>query len=112
MTEFASQPAIGFVDGKALKLGPAGIDIAYQRLGNPDAPPVLLVMGVAAQLIHWPDAFCQALADRGLQVIRFDNRDSGLSSHKTDAPPPDLPAALTGDFSSVSYTLSDMAADA
>jgi pimeloyl-ACP methyl ester carboxylesterase len=47
-----------------------------------------------------------------LHVIRFDNRDSGLSTHLTDAPPPNLPAALAGDLSSVSYTLSDMAADA
>jgi pimeloyl-ACP methyl ester carboxylesterase len=69
-------------------------------------------MGVAAQSIHWPDAFCHALFESGLQVIRFDNRDAGLSTHLTDAPPPDLPAALAGDLSSVSYTLSDMAADA
>jgi pimeloyl-ACP methyl ester carboxylesterase len=99
-------------DEKASKVGPAGIDIAYQRLGKADAPAVLLIMGIAAQSIHWPDAFCHALADGGLQVIRFDNRDSGLSTHLTDAPPPNLPAVLTGDLSSVSYTLSDMAADA
>jgi pimeloyl-ACP methyl ester carboxylesterase len=99
------------VDQNASKVGAARIDIAYQRLGNPDAPAVLLIMGLAAQSIHWPDAFCRALVDRGLQVIRFDNRDSGLSTHLTDAPPPNLPAALAGDLSSVSYTLSDMAAD-
>ena len=99
------------VDQKASKVGPAGIDIAYQRLGNPDATVVLLIMGVAAQSIHWPDAFCHALVEGGLQVIRFDNRDSGLSTHLTDAPPPDLPAARAGDLSSASYTLSDMAAD-
>ena len=73
---------------------------------------VLLIMGVGAQYIHWPDAFCQALVESGLQVIRFDNRDVGLSTHMTDAPPPNLPAVLAGDLSSVSYTLSDMAADA
>jgi pimeloyl-ACP methyl ester carboxylesterase len=100
------------LDQKASKVGPAGIDIAYQRLGNPDSPVVLLIMGVAAQSINWPDGFCHALVDRGLQIIRFDNRDVGLSTHLTDAPPPDLPAALAGDLSSVSYTLSDMAADA
>jgi pimeloyl-ACP methyl ester carboxylesterase len=99
------------VDEKASKVGPAGIDIAYQRFGNPDAPLALLIMGVAAQSIAWPDAFCHALVDRGLQVIRFDNRDVGLSTHLTDVPPPDLPAVLAGDLSSVSYTLSDMAAD-
>ena len=73
---------------------------------------MLLVMGVAAQSIHWPDAFCHTLVDHGLQVIRFDNRDAGLSTHMTDAPAPNLPAVLAGDLSSVSYTLSDMAADA
>jgi pimeloyl-ACP methyl ester carboxylesterase len=95
----------------ASKAGPAGIDISYQRLGKPDAPVVLLIMGIAGQLINWPDAFCHALVEGGLQVVRFDNRDSGLSTHLTDAPPPDLPAVLAGNLSSVSYTLSDMAAD-
>ena len=99
-------------DQKASKVGPAGSTSPTSASGNPDAPVVLLIMGIAAQSIHWPDAFCHALVDRGLQVIRFDNRDSGLSTHLTDAPPPDLPAALAGDLSSVSYTLSDMAADA
>jgi pimeloyl-ACP methyl ester carboxylesterase len=101
-----------FGDGKARNAGRGGIDIAYQRLGNREAPVVLLIMGLAGQSVTWPDAFCVALADRGLQVIRFDNRDAGLSTHLTDAPPPDLPAVLAGDLSSVSYTLSDMAADA
>jgi pimeloyl-ACP methyl ester carboxylesterase len=99
------------VDEKASHVGPAGIDIAYQRAGKPDAPVVLLIMGIAAQSIHWPDAFCNALVEAGLQVIRFDNRDAGLSTHLTDAPPPNLPAVLAGDLSSASYTLSDMAAD-
>jgi pimeloyl-ACP methyl ester carboxylesterase len=112
MAELVNGFDASIVDQKASKIGPAGIDIAYQRLGNPDAPAVLLIMGVAAQSIHWPDAFCHALVAHGLQVIRFDNRDVGLSTHLTDAPPPDLPAVLAGDLSSVSYTLSDMAADA
>lgn len=97
---------------RARHVGPAAIEIAYQRLGSPDAPPVLLIMGVAAQLIHWPETFCQALVNNGLQVIRFDNRDSGLSTHLTDAPTPNLPSVLAGDYSSASYTLSDMAHDA
>ena len=96
---------------RALQVGPAGIDIAYQRLGNLDAPAVLLIMGLAAQMIHWPDEFCQTLVNDGLQVIRFDNRDSGLSMHLADAPTPNLPAVLAGDHSSASYTLSDMADD-
>jgi len=112
MSELVNGFDASIVDEKASKVGPAGIDIAYQRLGSPDAPLVLLIMGIAAQSINWPDAICHGLVDRGLQVIRFDNRDSGLSTHLTDAPPPNLPAALAGDLSSVSYTLSDMAADA
>jgi len=96
----------------ASNVGPAGIDIAYQRLGKPDAPVVLLIMGIGGHSIQWPDAFCHALAEHGLQLIRFDNRDVGLSTHMTSAPAPNLPAALAGDLSSVSYTLSDMAADA
>jgi pimeloyl-ACP methyl ester carboxylesterase len=112
MSELINGFDASIVDQKASNVGPDGIDIAYQRLGNPDAPVVLLIMGLAAQSIAWPDAFCHALVDGGLQVIRFDNRDIGLSTHLTDAPPPDLPAALAGDLSSVSYTLSNMAADA
>ncbi len=112
MHELVNGIDTSIVDRMALKAGPDGIDIAYQRIGNPDAPAVLLIMGIAAQSVHWPDAFCHALVDCGLQIIRFDNRDAGLSTHLTDAPPPDLPAVLGGNLSSVSYTLSEMAADA
>ncbi|MEV0200956.1 alpha/beta hydrolase [Nonomuraea sp. NPDC050691] len=96
---------------KARNVGPAGIDVVYERLGDPAAPPVLLIMGGGGQLIHWPDGFCRSLVSHGLHVIRFDNRDAGLSTHFHDAPVPDLPAVLAGDLSSVSYTLTDMAAD-
>jgi len=85
--------------------------MAFQRLGDPAHPPVFLIMGGGAQMYAWPDGFCKELVNRGLQVIRFDNRDTGLSTHFTDAPVPDLKAALAGDYSLVSYTLSDMAAD-
>jgi pimeloyl-ACP methyl ester carboxylesterase len=112
MLELTNGFDLSIVDEKALKIGTTDIDIAYQRLGKPDAPAVLLIMGVAAQSIHWPDGFCHALVERDLQVIRFDNRDAGLSTHLADAPPPNLPAVLAGDLKSVSYTLSDMAADA
>jgi pimeloyl-ACP methyl ester carboxylesterase len=96
----------------ASKVGPAGIDIAYERLGDAHAPPVLLIMGLGAQLIGWPDGFCDELIKRGLQLIRFDNRDVGQSTHFIKAPPPNFVAALAGDHSSASYTISDMAADA
>ncbi|MFD4878107.1 alpha/beta fold hydrolase [Streptomyces sp. NPDC058420] len=95
----------------AHNVGPSGIDIAYERFGDPGAPPVLLIMGAGAQLINWPEGFCRELVDRGLHVIRFDTRDAGRSTHFPDAPVPDFPAALAGDFSSASYTLSDLAAD-
>ena len=95
----------------AHNVGPSGIDIAYERFGDPGAPPVLLIMGAGAQLINWPEGFCRALVGRGLHVIRFDTRDAGRSTHFPDAPVPDFPAALAGDFSSASYTLSDLAAD-
>jgi pimeloyl-ACP methyl ester carboxylesterase len=111
MSEIANGLEAHFVDEMASNVGPTAIDVAYQRLGDRTAPPVLLIMGAAAQLIHWPDDFFLALANRGLHVIRFDNRDSGLSTHIANAPPPNLPAVLTGNLSSVSYTLSDMAAD-
>src|ERR1700716_4028188 len=92
-------------------VGPAGIDIAYERFGDAQASPVLLVMGLGTQMLGWPDGFCAALAGRGVHVIRFDNRDVGLSSHLTDAPAPDVRAALLGLTSSASYKLSDMASD-
>lgn len=95
----------------ATNVGPLQLAIAYERRGHPADPVVLLVMGVAAQLVHWPEGFLDTLVSRGLQVIRFDNRDSGHSTHLTDAPAPNLPAALAGDLSSASYTLSAMAAD-
>lgn len=95
----------------ARNVGPAGLTIAYERFGDPAAPPALLVMGGGAQMINWPEGFCAELVDRGLHVIRFDNRDAGRSTHLTDAPVPDLAATLAGDLTTVSYTLSEMAAD-
>lgn len=97
---------------RASNVGPARIDVAYERLGDPKAPPVLLIMGLGSQLIAWPDGFCHELVRRGLHVIRFDNRDVGESTHMTGATPPNFAAAMAGDHSSASYTLSDMAADA
>src|SRR3954451_10317409 len=58
-----------------------GIDICYETFGNDNAEPLLLIMGLGAQMIHWDDAFCEQLAARGFRVIRFDNRDIGKSRH-------------------------------
>ena len=60
-----------------------GIDICYEIFGDPNAEPMLLIMGLGAQMIHWDDDFCRQLAARGFRVIRFDNRDIGKSSKLT-----------------------------
>lgn len=96
---------------KALNVGLSRIEVAYECFGEADAPPVLLIIGLGAQMLSWHEGFCAELVARCLQPIRFDNRDVGLSSHFPDAPVPDFKAALSGDTSSASYNLSDMAAD-
>jgi pimeloyl-ACP methyl ester carboxylesterase len=58
-----------------------GIDLCYEIFGDARAEPMLLIMGLGAQMIHWDDDFCRQLAARGFCVIRFDNRDIGKSSH-------------------------------
>ena len=88
------------------------IELCWQRFGEPDAPPLLMIMGLGAQMILWPDGLCQLLADRGFGVIRFDNRDAGRSTVLTDAGAPSISQALAGEVGQAPYTLSDMAADA
>ena len=68
-----------------------GIELVYEQIGDLDEPPLLLVMGLGMQLIHWDLELCEAIAERGFRVIRFDNRDSGLST-KIDAPAPPISA--------------------
>jgi pimeloyl-ACP methyl ester carboxylesterase len=87
------------------------IDIEYEEFGDPKAAPMLLVTGLGAQMISWDDAFCEQLAAGGFHVVRFDNRDSGLSTRMEAAGPPDMAAALRGELHPA-YTLDDMAADA
>jgi len=95
------------------QLAPAnGIEIAYQTFGERSDPALLLVMGLGAQLIHWPEEFCELLASRGFYVVRFDNRDVGHSTKLEDAPVPDLLALAAGDAGAAAYTLDDMADDA
>src|SRR5205823_5493646 len=93
-----------------------GIEIAYETFGAPEGRPLLLIMGLAAQMILWDDHFCAALASRGHRVIRFDNRDVGLSTKCDWAGMPDaaaaMQAALLGERVDAPYTLPDMAADA
>jgi pimeloyl-ACP methyl ester carboxylesterase len=87
-----------------------GLTIEYDTTGDPADPAMLLVMGLGAQMILWPEGFCQALADRGFFVIRYDNRDVGLSTKLDAAGVPDLAALMQGKGDSP-YHLSDMAAD-
>lgn len=93
------------------------IEIHYEDLGNLDDPPVLLIMGLGAQLVLWHNEFCQKLLDRGYRVIRFDNRDVGLSSklhgQRVDgALVPRLLRSFLGLPCPSVYRLEDMADDA
>jgi pimeloyl-ACP methyl ester carboxylesterase len=86
------------------------VEIAYETLGDPSGPPMLLVMGLGMQLIHWDDELCAQFVDRGFHVIRFDNRDAGLST-QIRAPVPNLRRAFAGLTFRTPYLLGDMAND-
>lgn len=91
-----------------------GVELEFETFGDPADPPLLLVMGLGAQMTWWHPEFCQSLADRGFFVIRFDNRDVGQST-RVDTHVNVLEAvsrALHGETVEAPYTLSDMAADA
>jgi pimeloyl-ACP methyl ester carboxylesterase len=88
-----------------------GIEIEYEAFGDPGAPVMLLIQGFAQQLLTWDSRFCLELAGRGFRVVRFDNRDVGLSTRLEFARPIDLGAILGGDTSTVAYTIDDMADD-
>jgi pimeloyl-ACP methyl ester carboxylesterase len=89
-----------------------GVELEYETVGDPAGRPLLLVQGLGAQLISIEDGLCQELASRGFLVIRYDNRDAGLSSWFDAAGPVNLAAIWGGDHSSLAYTLEDMADDA
>jgi pimeloyl-ACP methyl ester carboxylesterase len=87
------------------------ISIAYETFGAADGEPLLLISGTGAQMIVWPEDLCAALADRGFQVARFDNRDTGLSTHLTGTPAPGWLKTMLRP-STAPYRLDDMAEDA
>lgn len=94
-----------------------GLTLAYEQFGRDRDPALVLVMGQGAQLLAWPDALCQALAERDLRVIRFDNRDVGLSSKLDGAADYDnvrqaMFKAMLGRPIRAPYALTDMADDA
>jgi pimeloyl-ACP methyl ester carboxylesterase len=86
------------------------ITLCYERFGDPEDPPILLVMGLATQMIGWHEDFCEELAGRGFHVVRFDNRDIGRSTH-LDFPAPTTRQFFSRRFRPEQYTLSDMAED-
>jgi pimeloyl-ACP methyl ester carboxylesterase len=94
------------------QIAPAnGQTLCYQTFGDKTAAPLVLIMGLGAQMILWEDDFCAALAARGFHVVRFDNRDIGKSS-TVSAPPPDLAKVMMGQAPlNAPYTLEDMAKD-
>jgi pimeloyl-ACP methyl ester carboxylesterase len=89
-----------------------GIELEYDTFGSPADPDMLLVMGLSMQMTGWEPGLCELLAGQGFHVIRFDNRDIGLSTHLDSAPVPDPFAVLGGDASGVPYLLGDLADDA
>ncbi len=92
------------------------MELEYDTFGSPSDPALLLVMGFTAQMTAWPDSFCAGLAAGGFHVIRFDNRDCGLSSkldgQRVDLGPVLMAAIADQPAPDVPYTLSDMANDA
>ena len=93
-----------------------GIELCYEEAGDRSNETMLLIMGLGVQLTHWPDEFIEALVERGYHVVRFDNRDIGLSQKMGDVKPPMLPLhilrARLGWLPKVPYNLTDMADDA
>src|SRR5215208_1722154 len=87
-----------------------GIELCYEELGDPAGEPLVLIMGLATQMIHWDEDFCALLGDRGHRVIRFDNRDIGRSTKIDSAPPPGMTQMMLGVGRSA-YLLGDMADD-
>ncbi|MEM6709976.1 MAG: alpha/beta hydrolase [Pseudomonadota bacterium] len=92
-----------------------GLSFEYETFGNPADRPLLLIMGLGSQMTRWQPGFCDALVQLGHYVIRFDNRDVGLSTHLHDAGMPDMAAVtaalLQGTQAPVPYGLDDMADD-
>jgi pimeloyl-ACP methyl ester carboxylesterase len=92
-----------------------GIELCYDTFGDPKASPLVLIMGLASQMIAWDDTFCARLASRGYWVIRFDNRDIGLSTKFNQYGTPNIKlvvaAHLIGIRKKIPYTLGDLAND-
>lgn len=92
-----------------------GIELYYETFGADDAQPLVLIMGLGAQMILWDTEFCEQLADRGFRVVRFDNRDVGLSTRLDDLPVPNVRRMMVRSAVGIGvqspYSLVDMATD-
>ncbi len=88
-----------------------GMNLCYETFGDRSDPTALLIMGLGMQMLGWQEDFCLELAGRGFHVVRFDNRDTGRSTHMGD-PAPTIPQLITRSRHAASYNLADMAADA
>jgi pimeloyl-ACP methyl ester carboxylesterase len=88
------------------------LKLCYETFGAREARPLLLVMGLASQMVLWDDAFCELLAAQGFRVVRFDNRDVGRSTILREAPIPTRWQLLMRDPRAAAYSLDEMAADA
>lgn len=93
-----------------------GIQIEYETFGDSSSPTLLLIIGLGNQLIYWQDEFCQQIADAGYHVIRYDNRDSGLSTKfeglSSEKIMEKIGALFMGQTTSIPYTINDMSDDA
>jgi proline iminopeptidase len=92
-----------------------GISLHYEARGNREHPAIVLVMGLGVQMILWPEPFCQMLVERGFYVVRFDNRDAGLSTQLNSLGSPNIPLQymryIMGLKVKAPYSIDDMAAD-
>jgi pimeloyl-ACP methyl ester carboxylesterase len=97
--------------GEELMAPANGIELCYQQMGDPDGEPLLLVMGLATQMIAWEEEFCALLAKRGFRVVRFDNRDIGRSTRIGSPGVPGRLDLIVGRRGTARYLLGDMAQD-
>jgi pimeloyl-ACP methyl ester carboxylesterase len=88
-----------------------GVELCYQEMGDPAGEPLLLVMGLATQMLAWDEEFCGLLVERGFRVVRFDNRDIGRSTKHKAAGVPSRVDMFVGRRGTAPYLLRDMAAD-
>jgi pimeloyl-ACP methyl ester carboxylesterase len=106
----ATHTRVPSVDERFTTVG--DVQLCYETFGDPGDPAMLLIMGLGTQMIGWHEDFCRALVERGFFVIRYDNRDSGRSTHFESVPPPTPGQLLSRRIRRPAYTLTDMANDA